>query len=736
MFKNTVPFSPKFDSGTNKIRVGVAVPPNGVNLAHYYCPPLNPLENVIIGDNSGFILENTQQQQSTIMNGAVDNILVNQDGTSDIDSELIAITDKFYNDTPLYYEHKVSKYFYGEKDNMEGTYYGQSIKLLDYFNKKLPSTFAYKIILKKAAISDSLDKNIYEIYIYTSFQIENNYRVKCVYNSIEKNKYGEWVVLPNDEEVISPSVFFSKAKSVLEAITSDKKYYLERSNAKIKSSKVYMKSTFKDVREPHCIKAELKITFKDQSTKTVTFPKDYDSSDFYQVYNYKSALESEKNHFSNGRQILTNKTISELMGGKEIISIISKVIEADRSKNAIRLYVRPDGKGKLYAETSLDTGLVSNVIDKHFKKIGDQISIGYGVRFKDRNPIKLLYPREEKSLDVWHVRVQNGRFSKRKGDTLYHYYLPEYYNQVFDQTYGMPYRRIVGEKPTVISKNSIKLKNAPLYVDNTNGQIKNLKAYRLDELGNKWEMKVESWNDIDGMVTFIDIISENDNIFIDYVFEEESYTYRGYLSANDLKIPTNVFLDVNPNQHHRMTDTSNLVYTDLSTFRLISSVIYFYIKPAVIETTTGKIYNSSVLSHRLQPHTEEEMNEMHLELIGVIYVRPNSSQFSLDVIDTRTRGGGLIEEIDEAIRRDLEPESDFYWDIGYWDGEPYSENSVIIVKLDKKLLVQYGGRFTESEITIAVNKHMAAGTFAIIEYVTSYEDDTMKIRNLQITKNE
>lgn len=735
MFENTKPFSSRFEDGTNKIRIGVEVPPNGVNLAHYYCPPLTPHENVIIGDNSGFIIENTQQEKGTLLNGTIENILADANGKTNIESELIEITDKFSGDVPLYYMYELKKYFCGEHKSMDGVYHNQSIKLVDLYNNKLPKSMAYKIVLQSSS-EETSDKNAYNVYIYTSFQIENNYAVKCVYNSLEKNKYDEWVVVPDDEEIINPQVFFKKGRSVIESITTPNTYYLEKSTRNIKCSIVYTNGVFKDPRTPHKVKIDIEVICEDGSTMLLNYPMDYNGDDFFEVYHINSAIHDELKLFKNKRQQLTSTTISELVGRSDIISVRAVVVEADRDKNAIRLFASPDGSSCLYAETMLDTGVVSRIPDKHFRKIGNLISIGYSIRFKDRNPIKLLQPREEGPLNPWYVRIQNGRFKKTDNIATYYYYIPEYYGQLFDERYGFPYKQVRNEKPKVISKNTVRVKNTPIFVDLTDNKARNLSVYRKDASGNKWSMAIESWNNIDGTITVTDIISENDNIYVDYMFEEESYTYKGFTHFNKHDESSFVLLDTNPNQHHYMTDTTNSIFSDISTFRLISKTIYFYIKPAIIDRDGVKTYNRNVIEHSIEEYTSDYMKANHLELIGVIYVRPNSSRFSLVLTDARTRGGGLLDEISDSIRKEIEPESDYYWDIGFWDGSPYNENAVIIVRLDKRLLKQHGGRFTDDEINLAVNKHCAIGTYAIIEYVDTYNDDSLKIKNLEITKVE
>ena len=90
----------------------------------------------------------------------------------------------------------------------------------------------------------------------------------------------------------------------------------------------------------------------------------------------------------------------------------------------------------------------------------------------------------------------------------------------------------------------------------------------------------------------------------------------------------------------------------------------------------------------------------------------------------------------DRLRVELEPSSEHYFDIGYWDGEAFSENAVIIVRLDRRLLKTYGGRFTESEIRQTVNKWTAYGVFPIVEFVTSLDEWTLPHEDLSITTVE
>ena len=93
----------------------------------------------------------------------------------------------------------------------------------------------------------------------------------------------------------------------------------------------------------------------------------------------------------------------------------------------------------------------------------------------------------------------------------------------------------------------------------------------------------------------------------------------------------------------------------------------------------------------------------------------------------------MIEEMLDQIRRELEPESDYYWDIGNWDGEPYTENGVVVIRLDRRILKQHGGRFTPQDIDRAVNKWLTAGVIPVIEYVQTFTKEELPQANLRVT---
>lgn len=728
MIKATRPF----EKSVSSIRVGAEVPQNNVNLSHYYTPPLVSSENIVIGDNTIFTL--APEPEEVLMYADADFILKDEILNSNtVDGELVEITDKFLGDTPLYYCYKLNHKFYGETSLLQGVYKGESIILEDAFSGELPSSYKYVIYLKRANMKGTdinikkyILSQVYDVYIYTSFQIRNNFKIMCYYNALIDDRKG-YAISPNYSEAINPQPFFKKVDNVLDTIENNECYYMQKSHQAIRSSIIHIGSAIDDPRDPQLIRVMLEVTFIDGEVSSIFIPENEDER--IKIYNQDSLLDSESKLFEGDKQILTKLDIVSYFDKKEIVKVTPHVVQVDTGLKNIEFFVRPDGYGKLYAKTSLQQITVAGHDVKKLIEKDGKILTRYSVRMKDRKPIKLLHPRETNNISSWYVRVQNGKYSIVSDSTIYHYFIPEYYNQVFDKELGYPYKKVVGEKPEIISSTSIKLKCAPLYARG----FDDIKVVKKREDGRVITLDIESWNNNDGVINLKEYVNENDDLEVDYIFEEDSYVYTGYTVSAD-STDRSVCLDCNPNKHHYVSllEEDNSI-TDIPTFMLLDKIVHVYIRPAVIIGTTERTYNEKVVLHSFEKISDELIEKEKLQLIGMLYIRPNSSYYSLELDDSRTRGGGITEALNDEIRRLLEPESDYYWDIGFWDGEPFNECSVVIVRLDKNVLIKNGGKFTEEEVEVAVNKHLAYGTLAIIEYITTYNLEDITINNLEIT---
>lgn len=153
----------------------------------------------------------------------------------------------------------------------------------------------------------------------------------------------------------------------------------------------------------------------------------------------------------------------------------------------------------------------------------------------------------------------------------------------------------------------------------------------------------------------------------------------------------------------------------------ITRIEYDYENPVLKTTET--------LYHQIDNDQPQDNRDIY---IGSVFIRQNCSLHSTILVDSRTRGGGVLESMKDSLRHELEPESDFYLDIGYYDGEPYQENGVIIVRLDKSLLKEFGGRFTHGDIEVKVKRWLGFGVYPIIEYVDAYVKQELPQYTLEV----
>lgn len=214
-------------------------------------------------------------------------------------------------------------------------------------------------------------------------------------------------------------------------------------------------------------------------------------------------------------------------------------------------------------------------------------------------------------------------------------------------------------------------------------------------------------------------------------------------------------LDLNPTPGHRHTVAENGFHrwiptnTDTEAYtlqaagtdnkELLVKPIHIYMRPSAIRTVAldaskgGDIIPETTLN-RTVFHTDEECwfnpkdykYDPTMFRLGKVLLQANSTiQDNMTILDTRTRGGGLDESLSREIIRQVNKESLYHWDIGYFDGEAYQENGVVVIKVPRTVLKSASNPngFHESEVQEAVAKHKAYGVLPIIEYYDATPDE-------------
>jgi hypothetical protein len=341
----------------------------------------------------------------------------------------------------------------------------------------------------------------------------------------------------------------------------------------------------------------------------------------------------------------------------------------------------------------------------------------YSVQFNDSRKIQVLPPRDKENHHNWYLRVKNGRFNRQilddENKPTYSYSMPEYYRQGFIPELGLPYKQVKAERPVVLNESRFKVSCTPMRIDFDGDTVTNLTVTVNDK-----PLRVKSWSGFDGVIEVDGSITHNDEIYVDYQYEEDGFVYRGYYNEEDKTFWT---LDLNPSRGHFITIKASIdgEIKDVPSFTLINKTIYIYMNPAakMKQMATGEMKLTEQVRQATLFHTFEQIHSTDAVLLAEVRVRANSNQSNITFIDTRVRGGGLKKEITAAMMKEFEEESFMYWDIGHWDGEPYPENGVINIRLTRTVLKEYGGRFTRAEIESKLEKHLGYGIFPIIEFV-------------------
>ncbi len=228
--------------------------------------------------------------------------------------------------------------------------------------------------------------------------------------------------------------------------------------------------------------------------------------------------------------------------------------------------------------------------------------------------------------------------------------------------------------------------------------------------------------DIDnGRIYLKDPISFKDEVYVNYMFEENFYEYKGYFDEN---LGIFFHLDFNPLPGHVSTmpvkkkegEKEYVVYERVPSVKLLNKDIYIYVLP--YHDGFG-VYRSNTVRHCFSVEEWKHIQEMNPRalLLSIVHVREHTQVEDTVVMDARTRGGGLKETISRQQIKEVQPDSLSHWDMGTWDGEAYSQQGVIVIKVPRSVLQEYGGRFSEEEVINIVDKHKAAGIYPIVEFI-------------------
>jgi hypothetical protein len=230
----------------------------------------------------------------------------------------------------------------------------------------------------------------------------------------------------------------------------------------------------------------------------------------------------------------------------------------------------------------------------------------------------------------------------------------------------------------------------------------------------KNSIEVEDFDTNNGILYTKTPISFRDDLYAKYVYKENYYEYKGYFDEVENRF---IYLDLNPSIGHfctlpteKLIDGNRVVqFEDVPSNQLIGKSVYVYLVPQPTDWSVRHCFGKENWKLIYSSHPE-------YVLLARLLVKENATVEDCKVIDTRQRGGGLKKDIPYQTIANESIGKQQYFDIGDWNGVPYYKNGNVILSLPKRILKEYGGLYSESEVREKVNQHLGFGIFLILEF--------------------
>ncbi len=676
-----------------RYRLGRYFPPSGLGIAMVDVPALNAEQNLALIDKSYTWMENINHTTSATIESTVssdgympkvptdDYIVTNVTTTSTNDKKIV----------PLYYKHicRFHHYTYGESPT-------KGIYILDQDENILKDiNYRIKVERKRA--------NVYEIEILTDF-INNEYvTYKVKYNRCMEdgtNISPSWIETLNVEDLFvigdptktpfrhtlaGPDLngYYTPIVPTVPALS-------EVVNSTGVSFEIAPIVIEQNVANTAHYSGLVTYTLKATSSTTFTIKRDRDRYNV-SVNNYLTSATTET--WGASTNFNTGTTITGIPG-------ITLTVYSDNT-------LKVDDEIYFTADTSY-----------------------YYLKPDSYTSIFLKKPENVTADDDWYLSVKNGIFRRQMTGSgvafasgyglgsIYEYRVPEYDKQVFDFEFDVPYIQVTNERAEILDSHNIQLQKVPLYIDASSTFYNDMPTesgfprddyitvdINDDTLG---QTEIMDWDMYNGIVKLARTLSSRDDVVVTYHFEQKYYEYPGFFGSGGLDYPSvppypYFDLDLNPTPFHNYD-----MYMD-------GDVAHIFLKPYKDVSRNLDLNTADCLYHNF---TGTPSGALDFEL-GSVSLGPHSSVNDVNIIDIRIRGGGVnalgVEEIEDV--KFYQPEAEMYWDVGYFDGKAIPSHGVLVVEVPKTVLSTNGGDFTEDEVREKVLKHMALGSFPIINYV-------------------
>jgi hypothetical protein len=278
----------------------------------------------------------------------------------------------------------------------------------------------------------------------------------------------------------------------------------------------------------------------------------------------------------------------------------------------------------------------------------------------------------------WYPIIDIGTISKKYNGKTYIYSVPEYEDQSWHPIFGRPYKN-ANRVAFSVSEKKLAVSSKPIYYRDDNISL-------FTDAGLPIEDMIDDVDEANGYIYLKRELPRNIEIKAQYVYKDISYVYD--------KINLNPAIEHNPG--------------------IAGRYVLIYLKPVEIHpdgivrkrSVYHKISNSLVDAIVSLPSTDEP-----ILVLGAFHIRQTNSYKDTNILDTRTRGGGIK---NAEYQKALNANKNMYsvTDLGFADGVPYPGSSVVIAEIPESIK----DVMTVAEIKRRISKHTILGVDTLLEF--------------------
>jgi len=660
-----------------EFRIGSHVGPSGVNLAYVDIPQINPEQNLSVIDQSYKWEENVANIDSGSIAGYVgdDGLLSKMTVTDFVVTNTTTDVRPDMPAAPLYYSHTCRFYHYSYGANPT-----KHVYITDQDNNILKG-INFKVWARR------VDRNLFRLQVLTDFKNNEYTQYRVRYNRTDINAER---IIPSWIETLNAFPLFNEGSP---SVNLYEYSLLGPDNNGLYQVDVPPVPTLAELKNSIGISFELAPTFIEGNPSSIV---SHTADVTYTLKASGTSTFTIKRNITPTGATTTNIYLQSLTGNSWGPASVGFPIGSVAQFDGIQVDVGDDA----YLQANDEAYFIASRPFYYLKP----------VKFK---AIYLDKPTNVSPDDDWYVKIKAGSFTRRMDSdgnvvpsgqgTLYQYYISEYDENPWSLKYGRPYVGISKEEPSILDVNTIKVKHTPLFIDPSDVFYHGgfpPSGYINIHLNNEQipETSLVDWDIYNGTVQLTQTLGVTDDVKVTYNYREDYYEYQGFVGSGKLYSDVGPFdffpLDVNPTpmHNHGMYASGVTAHIFVGPSWNLDTEVFFDVSPC---------YHN---------YTGDPSGSLDFYL-GSVSMAPHAKTLDVQVTDSRTRGGGLKPDVDLDEVKKIQPESQFYWDVGYFDGQAYPSNGVLVVQVSKAL------QDREDEIREKVNRHLAYGEYAIIDFI-------------------